>query len=95
MARLKAWTRQEGTIRLSLDDAPAAREFLDDDYDEDNAGISDDEPLALRAQQLRPQRNNSAVIDSRREQMLPVVNESSTLFQVDEDDIPPPPPPKN
>ncbi|KAI0076885.1 hypothetical protein K474DRAFT_1574244, partial [Panus rudis PR-1116 ss-1] len=51
--QLKTWTSQEGTIRLSMDDAPAAREFLDDDYDDDNAGLPDDEPLALRAQQLR------------------------------------------
>ena len=34
--RLKTWTRREGRIRLSEDDGPPAREFLEDDYDEDN-----------------------------------------------------------
>jgi hypothetical protein len=34
--RLKTWTRSEGQIRLSEDDGPPAREFLEDDYDEDH-----------------------------------------------------------
>jgi len=50
---LKAWTGREGNIRLSLDDGPAAREFLEDDYDDDNEDLPDDEPLALRAQRLK------------------------------------------
>lgn len=53
VARLQTWTRREGNIRLSMDDGPPAREFLDEDYDDDNEAIADDEPLALRAQQLR------------------------------------------
>lgn len=32
-------TRPEGRIRLSEDDGPPAREFLEDDYDEDNQGL--------------------------------------------------------
>lgn len=88
--RLKTWTRQEGTIRLSMDDGPASREFLDDDYDEDNADIADDEPLALRAQELRPKpvtRTGGSLPRS-------TSSEASTLFEVDEYGTPPPPPPK-
>ncbi|TFK48216.1 hypothetical protein OE88DRAFT_1737911 [Heliocybe sulcata] len=51
--QLKTWSRAEGTIRLSEDNGPSHREFLDDDYDDDNAGLEDDEPLAHRAEQLR------------------------------------------
>ncbi|EPQ55954.1 hypothetical protein GLOTRDRAFT_138666 [Gloeophyllum trabeum ATCC 11539] len=51
--QLKTWSGREGNIRLSEDNAPPAREFLDDDYDDDNAGLEDDEPLAYRAEQLR------------------------------------------
>ncbi|OCH92536.1 hypothetical protein OBBRIDRAFT_773170 [Obba rivulosa] len=51
--QLKTWTRKDGAIRLSVDDGPTAREFLEDDYDEDNAGIADDEPLAFTAQRLK------------------------------------------
>lgn len=36
VCRLKTFTRTEGRIRLSVDDGPPAREFLEDDYDEDN-----------------------------------------------------------
>lgn len=36
-----------------MDDGPSAREFLEDDYDDDNEGLPDDEPLARRAQELR------------------------------------------
>ncbi|KAJ6463554.1 hypothetical protein C8R45DRAFT_841307, partial [Mycena sanguinolenta] len=31
--------RGEGAIRLSEDDGPPAREFLEDDYDDDNEGV--------------------------------------------------------
>ena len=46
--RLKTFTRTEGTIRLSEDDGPPAREFLGDDFDEDNEHLDDstDEPLS-------------------------------------------------
>jgi len=40
--QLKTWTGQEGRVRLSGDDGPAAREFLDDDYQEDNVEIPRD-----------------------------------------------------
>ncbi|EDR07010.1 uncharacterized protein LACBIDRAFT_299239 [Laccaria bicolor S238N-H82] len=41
-------SRNDGRIRLSEDDGPPAHEFLEDDYDEDNAHLndSDDEPLS-------------------------------------------------
>ncbi|KAJ6625988.1 hypothetical protein B0H10DRAFT_1999802 [Mycena sp. CBHHK59/15] len=42
----------EGAIRLSEDDGPPAREFLEDDYDDDNEGLNlgdeHDEPLTER-----------------------------------------------
>jgi hypothetical protein len=31
--RLKTWTRQEGTVRLSEDDGPPSHSFLGDDFD--------------------------------------------------------------
>ncbi|KAJ7607357.1 hypothetical protein FB45DRAFT_948144 [Roridomyces roridus] len=37
--QLKTITRTEGAIRLSEDDGPPAREFLEDDYDEDHTGL--------------------------------------------------------
>lgn len=52
-SRLKAWTGREGRIRLSIDDGPAATEFLEDDYDEDNGDVDDDEPLSDRAERMR------------------------------------------
>ena len=52
LARLQTWTRREGNIRLSMDDGPPSRSFLDEDYDEDNEAVADDEPLAQRAQRL-------------------------------------------
>ncbi|KAK7688662.1 hypothetical protein QCA50_008200 [Cerrena zonata] len=88
--QLKTWSKRGGTIRLSMDDGPTAREFLDGDYDDDNADIADDEPLALRAQQLHPkpaQNRNDRT-------SLRLTSETSMLFEVDEDDTPPPPPPK-
>lgn len=55
--RLKTITRREGGIRLSEDDGPPAREFLEDDYDDDNEILpgdnSDDEPLAHHTQHGR------------------------------------------
>ena len=41
---------------MSIDDGPPAREFLDDDYEEDNEVVAD-EPLALRADRLKGQHN--------------------------------------
>ena len=55
IGRLQTWSGREGNIRLSIDDGPPAREFLDDDYDEDNEVVADDEPLALRADRLKGQ----------------------------------------
>ncbi|KAF9009622.1 hypothetical protein BDQ17DRAFT_1348438 [Cyathus striatus] len=63
--QLKTFTHSEGRIRLSEDDGPSSREFLDDDYDDDNEALdgnnSDDEPLSehirktAQAWQLEPQ----------------------------------------
>ncbi|KZT03279.1 uncharacterized protein LAESUDRAFT_716290 [Laetiporus sulphureus 93-53] len=50
--QLSTWTQKEGRIRLSEDDGPPSREFLEDEYDEDNARIPDDEPLAVTAHRL-------------------------------------------
>ena len=52
--RLTTWNHdREGRIRLSTDEGPSAREFLDDDYDDDNERLGDEEPLAVTAQRLR------------------------------------------
>ncbi|KAJ7146213.1 hypothetical protein C8R44DRAFT_9469 [Mycena epipterygia] len=46
--QLKTITRTEGAIRLSQDDGPPAREFLEDDYDEDHEGLNmDDHDVSL------------------------------------------------
>jgi len=37
---MKTWTRTEGAVRLSVDDGPPAREFLEDDYDDDNEELT-------------------------------------------------------
>ncbi|OBZ74421.1 hypothetical protein A0H81_05531 [Grifola frondosa] len=50
--QLNTWSGGEGAIRLSIDDGPSAREFLDDDYDDDNERLADDEPLAVTAKRL-------------------------------------------
>ncbi|TCD67737.1 hypothetical protein EIP91_011979 [Steccherinum ochraceum] len=79
--QLKTWSGGEGRIRLSMDDGPSAREFLEDDYDDDNAGLPDDEPLSLRAQEL---------------QSFPLPSSTDRLPEppaLDED--PPSPPPKS
>lgn len=49
--RLKTFTTTGGRIRLSEDDGPPSREFLEDDFDEDNEPLGNDpdsygEPLA-------------------------------------------------
>ncbi|TDL26819.1 hypothetical protein BD410DRAFT_782895 [Rickenella mellea] len=48
--RLKAWRGTEGRIRLSEDDGPPARSFVEDEAEDDG---SDDEPLANHIQRLR------------------------------------------
>jgi len=54
LPRLKTWTRPEGRIRLSEDEGPPAREFLEDDYEpEEDDDDEDDEPLAQRAERVR------------------------------------------
>lgn len=74
-----------------MDDGPTSREFLDDDYDDDNADIADDEPLALRAQQLKPKSPNGRSGQA----LLNYSSQTTTLFEADvEEDMPPPPPPK-
>ncbi|KAJ7153459.1 hypothetical protein C8R43DRAFT_829847, partial [Mycena crocata] len=40
----------EGAIRLSEDDGPPAREFLEDDYDDDNEGVNMDDHDRVGAQ---------------------------------------------
>ncbi|KAL1943234.1 hypothetical protein VTO73DRAFT_4309 [Trametes versicolor] len=51
--QLTSFSRNDGRIRLSMDEGPSAREFLDDDYDEDHARLGDDEPLAVTADRLQ------------------------------------------
>ncbi|KAH8079831.1 hypothetical protein BXZ70DRAFT_1012589 [Cristinia sonorae] len=77
--QLKTWSGREGRIRLSLDEGPSAREFLEDDYDDDHEGLPDDEPLALRAQEL---------------QSISPTNPILPTLPEDDDDDPPSPPPK-
>lgn len=68
-----------------MDEGPSAREFLDDDYDEDHAGLGDDEPLAVTADRLQ-----KAVASAEEE-----LEQSTTLFAAEADsEDPPPPPPK-
>ncbi|OBZ74497.1 hypothetical protein A0H81_05484 [Grifola frondosa] len=50
--QLNTWSGGESAIRLSIDDGPSAREFLDDDYDDDSERLADDEPLAMTAKRL-------------------------------------------
>ncbi|KAI5120246.1 hypothetical protein M0805_007550 [Coniferiporia weirii] len=47
--QLKTWTHGGGRIRLSEDDGPPARSFVEDDEDEDE----DSELLAVRIERLR------------------------------------------
>ncbi|KAH9851311.1 hypothetical protein C2E23DRAFT_860755 [Lenzites betulinus] len=82
---LRSWPQTDGRIRLSLDEGPSAREFLDDDYDEDHTGLGDDEPIAVTAGRL--QKAASTAEDRELEPTL--------LFSTEADeDEPPPPPPK-
>jgi len=64
--QLKTWTGQEGRIRLSIDDGPPAREFLDDNDDDahgaEDVGEDDDEPLAQRAARLASAKGLPAVV---------------------------------
>jgi hypothetical protein len=49
--RLKTWTRQEGTVRLSEDDGPPSHSFLGDDYDVPEEGeerYNDDSAVNIR-----------------------------------------------
>jgi len=62
--RLKTWTRREGTIRLSIDEGPPAREFLEDDYDEDHEGLNDDAAERAWREQAVESRVNNAVQNS-------------------------------
>ena len=55
--RLRTWTGDEGRIRLSEDDGPPARHFVDND---DNDDEDDAEPLAMRVERLRGQRVGQA-----------------------------------
>ncbi|CDO68743.1 Glycoside Hydrolase Family 115 protein [Trametes cinnabarina] len=66
-----------------MDEGPSAREFLDDDYDEDNERLGDDEPLAVTADRLR-----KAVSSADDEPEQPNV----LVFEADSEDPPPPPP---
>ncbi|TFK92162.1 hypothetical protein K466DRAFT_582166 [Polyporus arcularius HHB13444] len=85
--QLTTWNSAEGRIRLSTDDGPSAREFLDDDYDEDNERLGDEEPLAVTAERLR-----KAV--SSGDTLVEHADEPSIVFEADTAD-PPPPPPKS
>ncbi|KAI0726701.1 hypothetical protein C8Q72DRAFT_887286 [Fomitopsis betulina] len=82
--QLTSFSQNDGHIRLSMDEGPSAREFLDDDYDEDHARLGDDEPLAVTADHLQ-----KAVSSTNGEP-----EESTLLFtdEADEEDPPPPPP---
>lgn len=66
--RLKTFTQREGNIRLSEDDGPPAREFLEDDYDDDIEGLSgdnsDDESLAHHTGHNTRQTNTSSTGDA-------------------------------
>ncbi len=84
---MTTWNSAEGRIRLSTDDGPSAREFLDDDYDEDNERLGDEEPLAVTAERLR-----KAV--SSADTPMEHADEPSVVFEADTAD-PPPPPPKS
>ncbi|KAI0698217.1 hypothetical protein C8T65DRAFT_661104 [Cerioporus squamosus] len=85
--QLTPWNSGQGRIRLSTDDGPSAREFLDDDYDEDNERLGDEEPLAATAERLR--KAASSAETSTEHEGEPIV-----VFEADTAD-PPPPPPKS
>ena len=84
-SRLTTWNSGEGRIRLSTDDGPSAREFLDDDYDDDNERLGDEEPLAVTAERLR---KAASPADTSTEQ----ADEPTVVFEADQAEAPPPPP---
>ncbi|KAM5532518.1 hypothetical protein V8D89_013805 [Ganoderma adspersum] len=89
--QLQTWNQGEGRIRLSTDDGPAAHEFLDDDYDDDNERVGDSEPLAITAERLRRAAPPS-------EPGTGPVAQPTVLFEADADadtQEPPPLPPKH
>jgi hypothetical protein len=65
--RLKTIThpRAEGAIRLSEDDGPPAREFLEDDYDDDNEGVDMNDQIDAPSADL-PRETGSGVFPSPR-----------------------------
>ena len=65
-----------------MDEGPSAREFLDDDYDDDNERVGEDEPLAVTAGRLRK------AVDSADSEL----QQSTLVFTADADEPPPPPP---
>lgn len=66
-----------------MDDGPPAREFLDEEYDEDLARLGDDEPLALTADRLKKASGVAVAEDA-------AVADSLDIAE----DAPPPTPPK-
>ncbi|KAH9920826.1 uncharacterized protein BXZ73DRAFT_91859 [Epithele typhae] len=78
-----------GRIRLSVDDGPSAREFLDDDYDDDNERLADTDPGLAAAAAAQRARNAGPAA-------LPAAPETDTevLFTAEADEAPPPPPAK-
>ncbi|KAI0369335.1 hypothetical protein BV20DRAFT_1036610 [Pilatotrama ljubarskyi] len=80
--QLSSWPRSDGRIRLSMDEGPSAREFLDDDYDEDNERLGDDEPLAVTADRLR---KAASSVEGETEQ-------PTVVFEAESEEPPPPPP---
>ncbi|KAI1790538.1 hypothetical protein LXA43DRAFT_482014 [Ganoderma leucocontextum] len=83
----QTWNHGEGRIRLSTDDGPSAREFLEDDYDDDNERLGDSEPLAVTAERLRKAASPPAPGTE-------PVAQPTVLFEADTEG-PPPPPPKD
>ena len=83
--RLTTWKHgREGRIRLSTDEGPSAREFLDDDYDDDNERLGDEEPLAVTAQRLRN-------VGAPTGQSEGAEEDPALLFEAETDEPPPPP----
>lgn len=91
--QLQTWTSRDppGTIRLSTDEGPPASEFLEDDYDEDNAGLTIEETLAASRSELsmNPAAHTSShYLLLRQDDPLP---SEPNIWAADED-VPPPPP---
>ncbi|KAI0651134.1 hypothetical protein C8Q79DRAFT_896898, partial [Trametes meyenii] len=87
--QLTNWPHGDGRIRLSMDEGPSAREFLDDDYDEDNARVGDDEPLVVTADRLR----QGVVAADDQSRLRPLPEQPTLVFEA-QSEVPPPPPPK-